>query len=107
MTYGAIQLPSALWESLSPGAQSAITLHNNTLNLGAITPQANNAAQAAHMMNQMSNSTQQVYGPAQNNQFQQVNATQCHDTGSGVVGRGQLAINCPRLGRSLFVPRNR
>jgi len=39
MTYGAIQLPDALWAQLPPGSQSAITTHNNTL--GGASTQAN------------------------------------------------------------------
>ena len=55
MTYGAIQLPDALWAQLLPGAQSAIATHNKTL--GGASTQTNMHTQmySAAQMNQMSN----------------------------------------------------
>ena len=75
MAYGAIQLPDALWSQLPPGAQTAITTHNNTLSSGR------GATTQANMHTQMHNATQtasqtmpqQVFGaaPPVNNQVQQ------------------------------------
>jgi hypothetical protein len=90
MAYGAVLLPEALWSQLPPGAQTAITTHNNTLNPGSSTTQVHshtqypqNAAQVAHMMNQMSGATQIAFGvpPPATPQFQQVNA-HGQDTGT-------------------------
>ena len=68
MAFGAMQLPDAIWSQLPPGAQSAITAHNGLQGSGTNTQartmqtQMHNPAQAAHMLNQMSSATQQIYG---------------------------------------------
>jgi hypothetical protein len=77
MSYGAIQLPDALWSQLPPGAQTAITTHNNTLSSG------HRANTQASMHTQMHSATQiaQMNAPPQfsplppvTNPVQQANA---------------------------------
>ena len=75
---GVIQLPDALWAQLPPGAQNAITTHNNTV--GGASTQANmhTLMCITAQMNRMSNATQQVFDsappPGNPNQYQQFNA---------------------------------
>ena len=58
MAYGKVQIPAALWLQIPPGAQSAITAHNNSVTHGSTSnsnqsnenTQVLNATQVAQMM---------------------------------------------------------
>ena len=74
MAYGAIWLPSAIWSQFPPGAQSAITIHNNTIPLTNAMTEAN--MHTAFNVDVMNISNQQATGLVSptNNQSQQVQA---------------------------------